>query len=129
MTILERAFRVYSAPEDFERTIAFYEQIQHTRCERRVEIRETRVSAAKVGGFLILAGNEEQLARVRHVQAIFYVDALDDFVFWLDQNGAERLHGPGVVTGGRNATVRHADGIVVEYFEPAAPEQKSDAPV
>jgi hypothetical protein len=33
--------------------------------------------------------------------------------------GAERPNGPRVVTGGRNATIRHPNyGPVVEYFEP-----------
>ena len=90
MRILEPAFRVYCSPADLERTVAFYEKAQGITCERRVEIRETGVLAAKVGGFLILSATEE------------------------------RLHGPRIVAGGRNATVRHPDGLVVEYFEAAA---------
>lgn len=121
MRILQQAFRVYCAPEDLDRTIAFYEEAQQTKCERRVEIRETGVTAAKVGGFLILAATDDRLAPMRHVQAILYVDSLDEFLAWLDKNGATRLNGPRVVTGGRNATIKHArDGLVVEYFEATA---------
>jgi predicted enzyme related to lactoylglutathione lyase len=118
MRILQQAFRVYCTPEDLDSAIAFYEEAQRTQCERRVEIRETGVTAAKVGGFLILSASEDQLAPMRQVHAIFYVDSLDEFVVWLDKAGATRLNGPRVVTGGRNATIRHRhDGLVVEYFE------------
>jgi hypothetical protein len=34
-------------------------------------------------------------------------------------SGAERLTEPRTVTGGRKATIRHRDGLVVEYFEAA----------
>jgi predicted enzyme related to lactoylglutathione lyase len=119
MRILQQAFRVYCSPESLDRVVAFYEDFQQIKCERRVEIRETGVTAAKVGGFLILSATEERLATAKQVQAIFYVDSLDEYVAWLDGKGAERLNGPRVVTGGRNATIRHPDdGLVVEYFEP-----------
>ena len=122
MRILEHVFRVYCSPADLDFTVAFYEAAQQVRCERRVEIRETGVTAAKVGGFLILSAAEERLVPVSHVQAIFYVDSLDEFMPWLEKNGAETLKGPRLVTGGRNATVRHRDGLVVEYFEAARRE-------
>jgi predicted enzyme related to lactoylglutathione lyase len=84
-----------------------------------VNIPETEIAAAKVGGFLIFAGAPDNLARVRDVNAIFYVDSLDAFVPWLSENGAQILVGPRTVTGGRNATVRNPDGLIVEYFEAA----------
>jgi hypothetical protein len=43
-----------------------------------------------------------------------------EFHAWLQGNGAETLHGPRQVTGGRNLTARRPDGLVVEYFEAAA---------
>jgi pentatricopeptide repeat protein len=119
MKILQSVFRLYVSHEDFEKAISFYERLQNQRCERRVHIAETGVSAAKVGGFLILAGSVEVLAPVRHVGAIFYVDSLDEFVQWLPENGAELLHAPRTVTAGRNVTVRNPDGLMVEYFEAA----------
>jgi predicted enzyme related to lactoylglutathione lyase len=122
MKILQSAFRLYVSPESFERTIAFYERFQNQPCERRMHIAETGIDAAKVGGFLIFAGSPETLAPVRHVDAIFYVDSLDECLGWLPENGAEILAGPRTVTAGRNATVRNPDGLVVEVFEavPAA---------
>ncbi|WP_146646985.1 VOC family protein [Labilithrix luteola] len=119
MKILEAGFRVYCRPDDLERQIAFYERAQNTNCDRRIPIPETGVVAAKVGSFLVLAGPDEVLAPVREVIAIFWVDSLDEFLSWLPAEGATTLHGPRTIVGGRNATVRHRDGLVVEYFEAA----------
>ena len=119
MQVLQHAFRLTVASDKFEQAIAFYERIQGIRCERRVNIPETGISAAKVGGFLIFTGDPGSLARVRDVNAIFYVDSIDAFVPWLNENGAEILARPRMVTGGKNATVRNPDGLVVEYFEAA----------
>ncbi|MBV8793688.1 MAG: VOC family protein [Hyphomicrobiales bacterium] len=117
MQVLQHVFRLYVALDKFEQAIAFYEWIQGLSCERRVHIPETGMDAAKVGGFLIFTGAPQSLARVRDVNAIFYVDSLAAFVPWLSENGAEILAGPRTVTGGRNATVRNPDGLIVEYFE------------
>ena len=78
---------------------------------------ETGVDGAKVGGFLIVAGDEARLEPVRHVDAIFYLDSLADAEAWLVANGAAILHGPRDIAAGRNLTARHPDGLVVEYFQ------------
>ncbi len=119
MRILEHCYRVYADLAAFDETIAFYEQLQGVKCARRVSIVETGVLAAKIGAFLLLAGTPDQLAAARSVDAIFYLDSLDEFVAWLETHGAEIIHPPRVVTSGRNLTARHPDGLVVEYFEAA----------
>ena len=129
MRIQEQALRVYTDNEHFEQAIRFYEGLQGTACERRVRIPETDVEAAKVGGFLLLAGDAKQLDAVRQVGAVFYLDSLDEFSAWLEQHGVEIIQKPRTVTGGRNLTARHPDGLVVEYFEagPARPTAESRA--
>ena len=122
MRILEQCFRVYAESERFEETIAFYEGLQGAACARRLSIPEAGVEVAKIGGFLLLAGDKARLDAVRRVAAIFYLDALDEFASWLEANGAEIIHGPRAVTGGRNLTARHPDGLVAEYFQ-AGPAQ------
>jgi hypothetical protein len=117
MRIQEKAFRVYTDNEHFKEVIRFYEGLQNVACERRVRIPETGVEAAKVGEFLLLAGDRKQLDAVRQVGAIFYLDSLDDFSSWLEQQGVEIIHRARTVTGGRNLTARHPDGLIVEYFE------------
>lgn len=124
MRILQQVSRVYTEEEHFERQIRFYEELQGVKCERRVKIRETGVEAAKIAGFLLFAGDKQHIDAIRHVNAIFYVDSLDDFFSWLDGQGVEILHSPETVTGGRNLTARHADGLVVEYFEAQSTSSK-----
>lgn len=121
MRILQHCFRVYVETDALENAIAFYEQAQDMKCERRVKIVETGVEAAKIGGFLVLSGSAEKLAPIRHVEALFYVDSLDAFVPWLRANGAEIIVEPRTVTGGRNLHARNPDGLVVEYFEAGDP--------
>jgi len=101
MRILQPVFRVYANEEHFERQVRFYEDLQGVQCERRVRIRETGVEAAKFGGFLLFAGDKQHIDAISHVNAIFYVDSLDDFFSWLDGQGVEILHSPETVTGGR----------------------------
>ena len=124
MRILQQVSRVYTEEEHFERQIRFYEELQGVKCERRVKIRETGVEAAKIAGFLLFAGDKQHIDAIRHVNAIFYVDSLDDFFSWLAGQGVEILHSPETVTGGRNLTARHADGLVVEYFEAQSTSSK-----
>jgi predicted enzyme related to lactoylglutathione lyase len=100
----------------------FYEELQGVKFERRVKIAETSVEGAKVGGFLILAGDKKHTDAVRYVNAIFYVDTLEEFANWLNSKGVEIINKPRAVTNGRNPTARHADGLVVEYFDTANPE-------
>lgn len=118
MRIEQQAFRIYTDKKHFGKVIQFYEQLQGVMCERRVQIPKTSVEAAKIDGFLLLAGEKHQIDAVRHVGAIFYVDSLDAFSTWLgEQRNVEIIHKPRTVTGGRNLTARHPDGLVVEYFE------------
>jgi hypothetical protein len=70
-----------------------------------------------VGGVLILAGSPQHLDQVKFVHGIYYVDSLDEFAAQLRTDGATFVHEPRTVTGGRNFTARHADGLVMEYFE------------
>ncbi len=115
MRVIEKCFRVYT--QDIAAAIGFYEALQGITCELRVKIPETQVEAAKVGGFLILAGDKARLDPVRHVDAIFYVDCLDDFAAWLPRQGADIIEPPRSIKAGKNLTARHPDGLVVEYFE------------
>lgn len=117
MKILEQCFRVYTPADTLEPTIAFYEKLQGVTCARRVTITETNVTAARVGNFLILAGDGEAMTTARQVHGIFYVDDLGAYADWVQAQGGELLHQPRTVTSGRNFTARHPDGLAVEYFQ------------
>ena len=125
MRVLQQAIRIYTERSQWETAIQFYEVLLGVQCERRVHIAETNVDAAKVGGVLILGADQETLEKLRLVNAVYYVDLLDESYKWLKTNGAEILHEPQTVTGGRNLTARHPDGLVVEYFEPAKKKENA----
>jgi predicted enzyme related to lactoylglutathione lyase len=120
MRVTDMVFRLYSTPESFEQAIKFYEGAQDITCELRFENKEKRISGAKIGKILILSGADDDLAPVREISAVFYVDSLDAFVPWLEGNGARILLPPQTIPFGRNMTVRNPDGLVVEYFQPPA---------
>lgn len=119
MKILNSRFRHYVATEHLDETIAFYERLQSVECERRLSFPDAGVDVAVVGSFILLAGSDDALAQLRHVQAAFIVDSVDEFSKWLNEQGLEvgALHES---HAGRNITVRHKDGFVAEYFEPRA---------
>lgn len=119
MRIIDMALRPYTRPEVLEETIAFYEAAQGIACERRFENREKRLSGARVGHVLILAGIDAAIASLRDVSAVFYVDDLDAFGSWLAANGADILHPPQATPFGRSMIARNPDGLFTEYFEAA----------
>ncbi|MFJ5231369.1 hypothetical protein ACIQBJ_15905 [Kitasatospora sp. NPDC088391] len=67
---------------------------------------------ARVGGFLLIAGTPEALAPYRETQATVLVDDLEAVL----PTGTV-LDGPNTVPTGRNATLRHPGGAVVEYVQ------------
>jgi hypothetical protein len=86
------------------------------------KVPETGAEAAKVGGFLILAGDKQ------HIEAVCYVNGFcgrfaGEFSNWLTSGGADIVHKPSTVTGGTKLTARHADVLVIEYFKAEIKEQ------
>ncbi|MER6068538.1 VOC family protein [Streptomyces sp. NPDC001817] len=71
-------------------------------------------------GFLLVAGDEQALAPFRDVQSTVLVDDLDGLQALLTAHGGKIVDGPNRVPTGRNATVRHAGGVVIEYVEHSA---------
>ncbi|AUT65812.1 VOC family protein [Paraburkholderia terrae] len=118
MPVLKTMHRLYVARDQLESSVAFYEAIQDVRCERRLSFEPMGIEVAVVGSFILLAGSDEALAPVRHIQAALIVDALDVYAQRLRELGATFLSETHENAVGRNMTVRHPDGLVVEYFEP-----------
>ncbi|WP_439099382.1 VOC family protein [Brevibacillus laterosporus] len=49
--------------------------------------------------------------------ATFVVDSLDEFVTSFKENGYKFMREPKQVPTGKNMTVQHPDGTIVEYVE------------
>jgi hypothetical protein len=93
--------------------------LQELKCERRLSFAHLGIEIAVVGAFIILSGSDEALAPVRHVEAALIVDSLDACASRLRSLGVEVPDTFHCMSVGRNMAVRHADGLVVEYFEAA----------
>lgn len=115
MKILQILSRFYVT--DLDQTLEFYEALLGTSAAMRFEIPQIGLELAQIGNILLIAGSEETLKPFRITQATFLVDSLDEFRTFLEEKGADIIRGPAEVPTGRNMTVKHPDGSVIEYVE------------
>ncbi|MGB9939283.1 VOC family protein [Methanosarcina sp.] len=115
MKVLQTLSRLYI--NDLNSALAFYEELLGTPAAMRFEIPQIDLELAQIGSILLIAGPDEVLKPFRSTQATFLADSLDEFGAYLEEKGAEILRGPDKVPTGRNMTVRHPDGSVIEYVE------------
>ena len=102
---------------DLNSAVEFYEKLLGTPTAMRFEIPQIGVELDQIGDILLIAGTDEALKPFRSTQATFLVDSIDEFKVYLEENGAEIIRGPAKVPTGRNMTLRHSDGSVIEYAE------------
>ncbi|WP_043629127.1 VOC family protein [Nonomuraea candida] len=105
--------RVYV--DDLDTALPTFAALTGTQPELRFTYRD--VELASIGGCLLVAGTPKALAPYRNVQATAIVDSLDDVFAIVAQEGGETLDGPNEVPTGRNLTIRHPGGAVIEYVE------------
>jgi predicted enzyme related to lactoylglutathione lyase len=115
MKILQTLSRFYIT--DLAAALDFYEELLGTSASMRFEIPQIGLELAQIGDILLIAGSDEALKPFRSTQATFLVDSLDEFRTFLIEKGAEIIRGPAKVPTGRNMTVKHPDGSVIEYVE------------
>ncbi|AKB78254.1 hypothetical protein MSHOH_1771 [Methanosarcina horonobensis HB-1 = JCM 15518] len=115
MKILQTLSRLYI--NDLSSVLEFYEKLLGTPAIIRFQIQQIGLELAQIGDILLIAGSEEALKPFRSTQATFLVDSLDDFRAFLEEKGAEIVREPAKVPTGRNMTVKHPDGSVIEYVE------------
>jgi len=122
MKVLKTLSRLYV--NDLNLALEFYEELLGTSAARRLELPQIGLELAQVGDILLVAGSDEALKTFRSTQSTFLVDSLDEFKAYLEEKGAELIRGPNTVPTGRNMTVRHADGSVIEYVEHSKDAEK-----
>ncbi|MCQ1535386.1 VOC family protein [Methanosarcina sp. KYL-1] len=115
MKILQTLSRLYIP--SLNPTLEFYEELLGTSAGMRFEIPQIGLELAQVGNILLIAGSEEALKPFRATQATLLVDSIDEFKAFLEEKGAEIIRGPTEVPTGRNMTVKHPDGSILEYVE------------
>lgn len=103
--------------EDIERVINAYKSLLRAKTCLRFEYKEIGLELALIGTILIIAGSEEALKPYRETKATFIVSSIDGFKKILLENGSVIIRDIKQVPTGKNMTVRHPDGIIIEYVE------------
>ncbi len=107
--------RVYV--NDAEKSIEFYEELFQKKINSRFKMKNPDLEVINIDNLLIIVGREEELASVRNTMATFSVDSLQEYKEYLLNSGATIIKDIKKVPTGWNMTVKHKDGIVVEYVQ------------
>lgn len=113
MTVLATLARVYV--DDLDAALPTF--VELTGEEPRLRFSYRGLELATVGGYLLLAGSREALAPYRGTHATTIVESLDEVLRLTGEHGGEILDGPNEVPTGRNVTVRHPGGAIIEYVQ------------
>lgn len=119
MKILKSFTRIFVS--DLDTMLPFYEKLYGSKAQLRFKYSEMNLELASVGDLLFIAGSPEALLPFRDTKLTFVVDSLDDFLAYFKENGIECIRQPRKVPTGRNVTVRHPDGTIIEYVEHEQP--------
>lgn len=113
MAVIKSYARIYV--DDLDTALPTFKALTDAEAGLRFPYRD--VELASIGGYLLVAGTPEALAPYRDVQATAIVDDLDEVFAIVEREGGETLDGPNDVPTGRNLTIRHPAGAVIEYVE------------
>jgi predicted enzyme related to lactoylglutathione lyase len=115
MKILRTLTRV--CVNDLDDTVRFYERLTGNPAALRFCLPAAGLELSQVGDLLIIAGPDAAIVPFRPTTATFLVDSVDEYHRFLRSNGATIIRPPQQVPTGINMTVRHPDGLIVEYVE------------
>lgn len=117
MKIIDTLVRIYVPFETIDNEISFYEELTGEKAMGRFKYEEMKLEIVRVGGFLIIAGNEDALERFRTTSATIRVDDLRKFREFIISNGGKVLEDIKKVPTGENMTAQHKDGTIIEYVQ------------
>lgn len=115
MKIIKTLIRVYV--DKLDSALSFYEKLLGMKAEMRFTYSAVNLELATVGDILLIAGPKEALKPFRDTKATFLVDSVEEFKSYLEQRGGKMIRGVKDVPTGRNMTMEHPDGAVIEYVE------------
>ena len=115
MKVFKTLIRVYV--DDLDSALSFYENLLGIKVRSRFGYPEMKLELATVGDILIIAGSREALKPFQDTNGTFLVDSVEEFRNYLEQRGGKIIRGIKDVPTGRNMTVQHPDGAVIEYVE------------
>jgi predicted enzyme related to lactoylglutathione lyase len=102
---------------EIQTAIDFYEKLTNEKCASRFEYEQARLEIARVNNLLIIAGSDEALKPFKSTVATILVDSITEYKDFLINNGATILQDIQQVPTGFNMTIRHNDGVIIEYVE------------
>lgn len=117
MKIESTLVRIYVSLDEIEKTISFYETLTSERAVNRFKYKEEGLEIVRVGGFLIIAGNSKVLEKFRKTSATIKVDNLEEFKDFIIASGGRIVNNIKEVPTGRNMTICHRDGTIIEYVQ------------
>lgn len=115
MLIKQILTRIYV--NDMNTAIDFYEKLTSKKCANRFEYKQVGLEIARIDNLLIIAGTNQALEPFKGTSATFLVDSVSEYKDFLGQNGALVIRDIQQVPTGLNMTIKHKDGIVIEYVE------------
>ncbi|MDA8213436.1 MAG: VOC family protein [Clostridia bacterium] len=115
MKVIKTLTRLYVS--DLDSALLFYENLLNVKLKLRFSYPELNLELAEAGNFLLIAGSEEALKPFQDTLATLLVDSVEEFKAHLEASGAKVLRGPRQVPTGKNMTVKHPDGSIMEYVE------------
>ena len=117
MKIEDVLVRIYAPLEYIEDEIYFYEKFTGEKANNRFSYREKsfKLEIVRVGGFLIIAGSEEDLKDFRATSATIRGDSLEEVKGFVLSNGGKVIKDIKDVPTGQNMTLEHKDGTIIEY--------------
>lgn len=117
MKIEDVLVRIYAPLEYIEDEIYFYEKLTGEKANNRFLYKEKnfKLEIVRVGGFLIIAGSEDDLKEFRTTSATIKVDSLEKTREFVLSNGGKVIKDIKDVPTGQNMTLEHKDGTMIEY--------------
>lgn len=115
MNIKRILTRIYI--NDINLAIDFYERLTNEKCANRFEYKPAGLEIARINNLLIIAGSDEALQPFKDITATVLVDSITEYKDFLIKNGATILQDIQQVPTGFNMTIKHKDGVIIEYVE------------
>lgn len=115
MNIRQILTRIYV--NDMNGAIGFYERLTNEKCANRFEYKQAGLEIAMINNLLIIAGTDMALEPFKKTSATFLVDSISEYRDFLIQSGAVIIRDVQQVPTGLNMTVKHTDGVIIEYVE------------
>ena len=97
--------------------IDFYERLTNEKCANRFEYKPAGLEIARINNLLIIAGSDDTLKPLKNIAATILVDSIIEYKDFLIKNGAAILQDIQQVPTGFNMTIKHKDGVAIEYVE------------